>query len=167
METKKFSHVWESSWLWISSWIEATLKSLCLFPRGGRNSPGQMFPSQARRQGIHALFFLPLVTSFFTWHHQTLASLLIKMKVWWDWITVRRYYVLKSTFCNVWNSSWNVFLIILLYIFIFFMSKIMKLTGLSLSAVWICWFPYVMPCSTWCIFAFQTADWVKHSVRLC
>lgn len=48
MATRKFSLVWESSWLWTSSWTEATLKSLCLFPHGGRSSPGQMFPSQVQ-----------------------------------------------------------------------------------------------------------------------
>lgn len=53
MGTRKFSLVWESSWLWTSSWSEATLISLCLFPCGGRSSPGQMFPSQVRKMGIH------------------------------------------------------------------------------------------------------------------
>lgn len=48
MATRKFSLVWESSWLWTSSWTEATLKSLCLFPHGGRSSPGRMFPSQVQ-----------------------------------------------------------------------------------------------------------------------
>lgn len=53
MGTRKFSLVWESSWLWTSSWSEATLISPCLFPCGGRSSPGQTFPSQVRKMGIH------------------------------------------------------------------------------------------------------------------
>lgn len=80
MGTRKFSLVWESSWRWTSSWTEATLVSLCLFPRGGRSSPGQMFPSQVQRWENNVFYFLlPLAP----WIAQHCYTLLTETKVSW------------------------------------------------------------------------------------